>query len=531
MALDKELYTDKTIDLGLIPEEMQRYKIPNNWVWTKLGVVTLVIGGGTPSTRYNEYYENGTVPWLSPIDLSDYDDIYISHGRKFITELGLLKSSANLLPRDTVLLSTRAPIGYVAIAETELCTSQGFKSFLPSSIFVPQYLYWYLKYNKEFLESRASGTTFKELSAQKCSELDFPLPPLAEQTRIVERIRAMFASLELAKKKIESIKSGYADRRSIILENAFSGVLSEKWRSDNGILNSTMQDIQLVELCESFQYGTSRKSESSGEMAVIRMGNLQGGYIDWNNLQYTSNSDDMEKYKLNYGDVLFNRTNSPELVGKTSIYKGEQPAIFAGYLIRINYKSCLDGEYLNYFLNSKRARDYCARVKSDGVNQSNINAQKLSKLEIPFCSLLEQKEIVVILNGLLEKEKKIDDICSNIIKEIDALKINIFKKAYSGKLGTNNAEDDIPIELMIKGIMALKKVKTKDEKLVLQKREVKLKMDMLQILIQKGKLTPEELKREMRIDIDYFYEELRNNIKLEKVIEIREGKEVYLEAK
>ena len=112
-------------------------------------------------------------------------------------------------------------------------------------------------------------------------------------------------------------------------------------------------------------------------MIVIRMGNLQGGEIDWKNLAYSDDKNDIKKYKLSTGDVLFNRTNSAELVGKTSIYRGEYPAIYAGYLIKLDYdRNILSGEYLNYVLNSPNAKEYCNRVKTDGVNQSNINAKK-----------------------------------------------------------------------------------------------------------------------------------------------------------
>jgi type I restriction enzyme, S subunit len=125
------------------------------------------------------------------------------------------------------------------------------------------------------------------------------------------------------------------------------------------------------------------------------MGNMQGGKIDWEDLKYSSNSEEIKQYLLQKDDVLFNRTNSHELVGKTVIYKGEKPAIFAGYLIRLNHiKKIVDGSYLNYFLNSHPAKVYGSLVKTDGVNQSNINGEKLSNYPIPICSFAEQNQIV-----------------------------------------------------------------------------------------------------------------------------------------
>ncbi len=149
-------------------------------------------------------------------------------------------------------------------------------------------------------------------------------------------------------------------------------------------------------------------------MIVLRMGNLQNGEIDWNDLAYSDDERDIKKYLLSKGDVLFNRTNSAELVGKTSIYRGEYPAIYAGYLIKLDYDcGILNGEYLNYVLNSPNAKEYCNRVKTDGVNQSNINARKIGAYVIPLPPLDEQKEIVRLLDDLLGREQRTKDFATS----------------------------------------------------------------------------------------------------------------------
>ena len=150
------------------------------------------------------------------------------------------------------------------------------------------------------------------------------------------------------------------------------------------------------------EYGTSAKSAKSGAAPVLRMGNIQNAKFDWEDLVYTSDEDEIAKYLLHDGDVLFNRTNSPELVGKTAIYNSERPAIFAGYLIRVNHiRTVADSQYVNLFLNSHVARQYGNSVKTDGVNQSNINAKKLSNYPFPYCSIDEQHEMVRILEKAL----------------------------------------------------------------------------------------------------------------------------------
>ena len=147
------------------------------------------------------------------------------------------------------------------------------------------------------------------------------------------------------------------------------------------------------EVCSNIQYGSSQKSSSTGKIAVLRMGNLQNGRIVLDKLVYTSDLKEIEKYPLEYNDLLFNRTNSKELVGKVAIYKGEIPAIYAGYLVRI-HPILIDSDYLNYVMQSQYYWIYCQNVRSDAIGQSNINAEKLKHFIFPLPPLQEQKRIV-----------------------------------------------------------------------------------------------------------------------------------------
>lgn len=449
-----ELTIEEKLQNALVPKEEQPYKIPSNWCWGILGEITSVIGGGTPSSKINEYYDNGDIAWITPSDLSNYNNMYISKGKKMITKLGLMKSSAKLLPKGTVCLSSRAPIGYVVIAKNELSTNQGFKSFLPSKVFKSEYLYWYLKSIKHILEAKASGTTFLELSAKKAGEVEIPLPPLNEQQRIVNRIESLFTKLDRAKELIENALAQFEQNKMAILHKAFTGELTAKWRKENNIDLSSWKEKTIDELCTSLKYGTSKKSKPEGSVVVLRMGNLQNGEIDWSNLMYTDDKDDIEKYLLKKGDVLFNRTNSPELVGKTSIYRGEYPAIYAGYLIKLDYGKDIIGEYLNYMMNSTKAKHYCYTVKTDGVSQSNINAKKIGAFKIPMPTIEEQQEIVNILDKLLAKYNKIKNL-EQQLEKIELLKKAILAKAFRGELGTNNPDEE-SAENLLKEILAEK---------------------------------------------------------------------------
>ncbi len=166
--------------------------LPRTWVLATLGVVADVASGGTPSTKQQDYFD-GKIPWITPADLSGYSKKYISRGKRNITEKGLRESSAALLPKGTVLFSSRAPIGYVAIAANPLSTNQGFKNFVPSRWVSSEYLYYYLKSAKTIAQRYASGTTFLEISAKKAATLPIPIAPLPEQRRIVTKIDKLTA--------------------------------------------------------------------------------------------------------------------------------------------------------------------------------------------------------------------------------------------------------------------------------------------------------------------------------------------------
>ena len=165
------------------------------------------------------------------------------------------------------------------------------------------------------------------------------------------------------------------------------------------------------------------------------MGNLQNGRIDWSDLVYTNDEEEIGKYRLQANDVLFNRTNSPEWVGKTAIYKGERSAIFAGYLIRIRYKkNMLNPDYLNYYLNSQEAKNYGNSVKSFGVNQSNINGAKLKGYPFPVTSLYEQQRITSEIETRFSVCSKLEESIRQGLDQSEALRQSIFIKAFEGKL-------------------------------------------------------------------------------------------------
>lgn len=407
-----ELTIEEKLQNALVPKEEQPYKIPNNWCWVRLGNITQIKGGKRIPKGTSLLKENTGYKYIRVTDMKNgtvlNDDIH------YISKDIYNKISNYTISKNDIYITCAGTIGRVGIIPVEFdganLTENADKIIIKhiNKNLLVKVLSSYIV-QKQIQEVITTGCQPK-LAIKKIEQLKIPLPPINEQQRIVERIESLFVKLDRAKELIENTLAQFEQNKMAILHKAFIGELTAKWRKENNIDLSSWQEKTIDELCTSLKYGTSKKSKPEGSVVVLRMGNLQNGEIDWSNLMYTDDKDDIEKYLLKKGDVLFNRTNSPELVGKTSIYRGEYPAIYAGYLIKLDYGKDIIGEYLNYMMNSTKAKHYCYTVKTDGVSQSNINAKKIGAFEIPVPTIEEQQEIVNILDKLLAKYNKIKNL-------------------------------------------------------------------------------------------------------------------------
>lgn len=201
------------------------------WRIIKLGDVCEVIGGGTPSTKNDDFW-NGDIPWLTPKDLSGYNNRYISRGERNITQLGLQNSSARMLPKGTVLLTSRAPIGYVAIAQNEICTNQGFKSIILKKGYYPEFFYYLLKNNIDYIVNMGSGSTFAEISGTQVKNLEFSIPPLDVQKKIAGVLGALDDKIELNNKINDNLEQqAQALFKSWFVDfEPFGGVMPDDWK-------------------------------------------------------------------------------------------------------------------------------------------------------------------------------------------------------------------------------------------------------------------------------------------------------------
>lgn len=202
----------------------QPWPIPSHWHWSKMGEVATVVGGGTPPTDRADYF-GGEIPWITPADLSKYADKTISRGARNITQSGLNNSGARLLPAGTVLFSSRAPIGYIAIAANPVATNQGFKSFILSEDVKPDFAYYYLQRARDLARSLASGTTFLEISGKKAAQIPIPVPPIDEQPPIVAEIEKQFTRLDAGVASLKRAQVALKRYRASILKAACEGRL------------------------------------------------------------------------------------------------------------------------------------------------------------------------------------------------------------------------------------------------------------------------------------------------------------------
>lgn len=216
-----------------------------DWIECTLEDVGEIFSGGTPKTGEPTYWAD-EISWISPSDLSNYTKKYIDKGKKSISKLGLKKSSAKLFPKNTVLFSCRAPIGYTVIANKEMCTNQGFKSIHPYDGVDSEYIYYFLTSSRQEAEKVATGTTFKEISKTAFSKLLFPLPPLVEQKAIVNKIEELFGSLDSGIADLKKAQEQLVIYRQAVLKKAFEGELTREWREKQTNLPSSDELLERI---------------------------------------------------------------------------------------------------------------------------------------------------------------------------------------------------------------------------------------------------------------------------------------------
>lgn len=389
----------------------------------KISDIGKIVSGATPKTKDVDNY-GGSIAWITPADLSGYTSKYISHGSRNITQKGYDSCSTHLMPRGTVLFSSRAPIGYVAIAENPICTNQGFKSIVPNDDIDSEFLYYQLQYLRKKIQEKGSGTTFKEISGKVLGETDIVVPSLEEQSRIVARIEELFSELDKAVDTLKTTKEQLEVYRQAVLKEIFDSVSTTSVH-----IKDVCLDIKVGIVIKPTQYYVSENG-----VPAFRNANVRRGYIndtDWVMISKEGHQQNCRS-EVHTNDVLISRSGAN--LGMASVV----PARYNGYnaidvVIAVPDISKVSPEFLAQYTNSPMGR---AIVKKNerGAAQGHLNVSAYANLPIGVPDLQEQEKLVKQISDRLSVCDSIEKTVDTALAQADAMRQSILKQAFEGKL-------------------------------------------------------------------------------------------------
>ena len=411
----------------------------------KISEIGKIVSGATPKTSIPENY-GGNIAWITPADLSGYQEKYISRGARNITQAGYDSCSAQLMPAGTVLFSSRAPIGYVAIAQNPICTNQGFKSIVPNDSVDSEFLYYQLKYLRKQIQEIGSGTTFKEISAKTLGEVRIVVPSISEQKRIVTRIEELFSELDNGVETLRKTKQQLAVYRQAVLKQAFEGRFT------------THQQL-CVELPWASEEETSTLPNIPAEWRYVALSNL--GDLGRGKSKHRPRNDvklfENGKYPfIQTGDVKAAKryiTEYSKMYGEFGLQqsklwpKGTLCITIAANIAEtafLGIDACFPdsvvgfapfdnvcSEYVKHFIESQKLRLWAF---APATAQKNINLDTLENLVIPYCSFEEQKAVVSEIESRMTLCDSIEKTVDTALQQAEAMRQSILKQAFEGRL-------------------------------------------------------------------------------------------------
>ncbi|WP_433729595.1 restriction endonuclease subunit S [Nocardia sp. CA-129566] len=412
--------------------------LPSGWVETPLGSVCAIVSGATPKTAVAANW-NGDIAWVTPDDMSRDRSQTILQGRRSLTAAGYNSCSAQLIPVGSVIFSSRAPIGFVAIAGKELCTNQGCKTAVPPPEIDSRYLYWYLRWATPEIAARASGTTFKEISAKKFAETVLRLPPLLEQLRIVEALEDHLSRLDAAGESMSNAAS---------LTSALEQVIHARLTAPN--LFSAHGSARLGEIAAIGTGATPLRSRSEyyvgGSIPWITSGHLNQSNITRADQFITERALRETSVKLYpAGTLLMAMYGEGKTRGKTSelMFPAATNQACAAIVLHDEHK--WRRPWIKFVLQTKY--DELRRMAAGGV-QPNLNLGKVRAIRIPLPSADVQE---TILGDLARWTSLIDANRSTVqVAEVRALNLRrtLLNHAFSGRLVPQDPADEPATELL-----------------------------------------------------------------------------------
>lgn len=436
-------------------------QLPEGWKKTTFEDVAQVVSGGTPSTKLEtNFAEKGKgIGWITPADLSKYTDKFISNGARDLSIDGYKSCSAKLLPAGTVLLSSRAPIGYVAIAQSELSTNQGFKNFILSDDILSEYAYYYLKSIKSTIESLGSGTTFLELSASNAKKIPIIYPTSKEtQQAIVNKIESLFDEIDEGIGRLKTAAQQIQQYRQSLLKNAFNGELTKEWRSKHADTlpseNELLAQIQTTREQHHAQQLANWQNVTIGE--VVTISPKKETAIDDNtdvsfssmHLMSSSISEHLTYEIKKWADVKKGFTvfrNNDVLLAKiTPCFENGKSAVAQDLINGIGTGSTefmvlrcsnqLLPKFLYFLVNTPDFRQAGIHNMTGSVGHKRVPKDFVSSWTFSLPSLTEQTQIVAILESKLTACDQLAAELAKQLKQAELLKQAVLKTAFSGGL-------------------------------------------------------------------------------------------------
>lgn len=433
-----------TLEEALVPAEEQPYKVPENWCWTYLlnGFAECKDENRKPINASERAEREGDIPYYGATGQAGWIDDYLTDeqlvllGEDGAPFLELLKDKAYLI-EGKAWVNNHAHIIKSHYGEVG-----------------DKYILHYL--NVFNFHGYVNGTTRLKLTQASMRTIPVPLPPLAEQKRIVEQIESLFAKLDEAKEKALSVVESFESRKKAILNNAFNGLYSTDWREKHHCTLADWKDRKINEICiprAGFAFNSKKFTESG--IQIIRMGNLYAGKLNLSRSPVfydISDVDDniIKRSMVHDGDILLTLTGTKYKrdYGYAVCIEGEHELLVNQRILCLSPTEKIDKEYLLYYLRSEIFRDIFFSNETGGVNQGNVSSKFVENIEIKLPSIEEQKEISKILKNILTKEEQAKELAEFVIEQIELMKKSILAKAFRGELGTNIATEESAIELL-----------------------------------------------------------------------------------
>lgn len=389
------------------------------WMTKTIGDVCEMVNGGTPKTGVPEYWD-GQHRWITPAEMGKRLSPYVSETERMISDLGLRNSSAQMLPPHSVILSSRAPIGHLVINTEPMATNQGCKGLIPRSQLQHKFLYYYLSSIVDLLNSLGTGATFKELSGGKLKEVEIPVPPLAEQQRIVGLLDEAFDGLATAKANAEkNLQNARA-----LFESHLQSVFAQR---GEGWVEKKVSEIAKHSLGKMLD-----KAKNKGEpQPYLRNINVRWFTFDLSDLlEMPFLPNEAEKYTAVKGDVLICEGGYP---GRAAIWNEDYPIYFQKALHRVRFH---EPEYNKWFVYYLSVQDSSGQLKQhcSGTGIQHFTGEVLARFPIPVPPLPELRRAVAKFDTLSEETQRLAAIYSRKLAALDALKKSLLHQAFAGEL-------------------------------------------------------------------------------------------------